>query len=62
MKAMFTRCGERQREVGLDSLLLGFTSILACLSNGEKAPEELICMRTSIFFFFLEGGPLCPFR
>lgn len=51
VKHLVPRC-ETQGEAGLHTLLLQFKSILACASNGEKAPEELICMGTLIFFFF----------
>lgn len=58
VKHLVPRC-ETQGEAGLHTLLLQFKSILACASNGEKAPEELICMGTLIFFFL--GDHLCPF-
>lgn len=49
---------ERQDEAGLDTLPLRFKSILACLSNGEKAPEEFICTGTFIFLGRRTSVPL----
>lgn len=55
-----TRClVVREGVAGLDSLLLRFKSILTCLSNAGKAPEEEICRETLIFLW--EEGHLCPF-
>lgn len=55
-----TRClVVREGVAGLDSLLLRFKSILTCLSNAGKAPEEEICRETLIFLW--EEGHLCLF-
>lgn len=57
VKHLVPRC-ETQGEAGLHTLLLRFKSILACLSNGERAPEELICTGTLIFLRRRTSVPL----